>query len=161
MDRLVRRRLSALGFVGAAFLLGRGALLLVVALVRARVVERPQNEDKDFVAFPAHPLWDSFCRWDSGWYDRIARLGYVAPASPGRQADVAFFPAFPYLSRWLGPLFGGHWAAGLVLANLALLGGLWFVYALAERHGGAATARRAVWLVLAYPATVFDSAYYS
>ena len=41
-------------------------------------------------AFPSHPLWDSFCRWDSGWYDRVARRGYFLQEG---QSDVAFFPA--------------------------------------------------------------------
>ncbi len=145
--------------------MSRAALSVVVLMTRAWIGERPLNAEKDFVAFPAHPFWDSFCRWDSGWYDRIARLGYVAAEG---QSDVAFFPAFPYLSRWLGPLLGGHFAAGLVIANLSLLGGLCFLYAMAEdprataeAHAGASDSRRAVWMVLVYPATVFFSAYYS
>ncbi len=146
--------------MGASFLAGRAALLVVVFLARAFVPERAPNDDKDFVAFPSHPLWDSFCRWDSGWYDRIARLGYFRSGTDG-QSDVAFFPAFPYLSRWLGPVFGGHWAAGLVISNLSLFGALYFVHALGERHAGEGGGRRAVWLVLLYPATVFYSAYYT
>jgi hypothetical protein len=145
-------------FVGLAFLAGRGALLVVVALSRAWIPERSPNAEKDFVAFPDHPLWDSFFRWDSGWYDRIARLGYFRGAG---QSDVAFFPAFPYLSRWLGPLFGGHFAAGLVIGNAGLLAGLYLLHEMAVRHVGEDGARRAVWLVLVYPATVFYSAYYT
>jgi len=154
----VRERLSALRFVAASFALSRGVLLVVAVLARAWIVERAPNANKDFVAFPGHPLWDSFCRWDSGWYDRVARLGYFRGEG---QSDVAFFPAFPYLSRWLGPLLGGHWAAGLAIGNLSLVGGLYFLYALAELRCGKEVARRAVWIVLVFPATVFYSAYYS
>jgi hypothetical protein len=147
-----------LGFVVRSFLLGRAGLLAVVFLARAWVPDRSPNDDRDFVAFPAHPLWDSFCRWDSGWYDRVARRGYFLKDG---QSDVGFFPAFPYLSRWLGRVFGGHFAAGLVISNAALLLGLLCLYELATRHLGVNGARRAVWLVLAYPATIFCSAYYT
>jgi len=154
----VRERLSTLRFVVASFVMSRAALLAVVLFARAWIPERAPNANEDFVAFPEHPIWDSLCRWDSGWYDRVARLGYFRTEG---QSDVAFFPAFPYLSRWLGPVFGGHWAAGLVISNLSLLAGLCFLHALAERRVGADGARRAVWMVLVYPATLFYSAYYS
>jgi hypothetical protein len=161
VDRLEvdRRRLAAIRFVAFAWLVGRGALLLVVALSRRFVPERTPNENLDFVAFPAHPLWDSFCRWDSGYYDRIARLGYFR--HPGAPSEAVFFPAFPYLTRALAPLFGGHFPAGLVINNLALLGALFFLYAVAESRLGESAARRAVILVLVHPATIFFSAYYT
>jgi Dolichyl-phosphate-mannose-protein mannosyltransferase len=134
-------------------------LLGVVVLARAGLPARAPNENRDFVAFPGHPLWDSFCRWDSGWYDRIARLGYVE--SRGQQSDVVFFPAFPYLARWFAPLFGSSWAAGLVVGNLAFLAALFFVHALAKERLGEEGGRRAVWLVLFYPASFFYSAFYT
>jgi hypothetical protein len=151
-------RRTPLRFVVLSFLLGRGALAAILWMSVAWLPARTPNDNRDFVAFPGHPLWDSLCRWDSGWYDRIARLGYSV--SPGAASDVAFFPAFPYLSRWLGPALGGHWAAGLAIGNAALLAGLWFTYRLGELRGGPELARRAVWMVLLYPATVFYSAYY-
>jgi hypothetical protein len=150
---------EALRVVGVSWLSGRGVLLAVVLLARLVLPERTPNENRDFVAFPHHPLWDSFCRWDSGWYDRIARLGYLR--TPGQQSDVVFFPAFPFLSRWLAPVLGGHWAAGLVVGNLAFLAALFFVHALAEARLGGDGARRAVGLVLVYPASLFYSAYYT
>jgi hypothetical protein len=158
MQETRRARDGAAGFVVTAFVLGRVVLLEVVALARAWVPDRAPNDNRDFVAFPSHPLWDSFCRWDSGWYDRVARRGYLFQEG---QSDVAFFPAFPYLSRWLGHGLGGHFAAGLVVSNLSLLGGLFFLYALAEPYVGAKGATRAVWMVLLYPATIFYSAYYT
>ncbi len=149
---------ASLGFVLGSFLLGRGALLGIVAMAASWTNQRAPNDNKDFVAFAAHPLWDAFCRWDSGWYDRIARAGYFRADG---QSDVAFFPAFPYLSRWLGHALGGHWPAGLALSNACLLAALFFVHEIARARLGADAARRAVWLVLLFPATVFFSAYYS
>ena len=32
-------------------------------------------------------------------------------AQEGQQSSAAFFPAFPYLARWLAPVFGDAWLA--------------------------------------------------
>jgi hypothetical protein len=50
--------------------------------------------------------------WDSSWYLQIARDGYSF--QPGQQSSVAFFPAYPLLTRLLGSV------TGLSLAALAL-----------------------------------------
>ena len=40
---------------------------------------------------------DGAFRWDGGWYWSIAENGYAY--SPGQQSNVAFFPAYPFLTR--------------------------------------------------------------
>ena len=45
-------------------------------------------------------------RWDTGWYLVIARDGYRFDPNYHRQQNVAFFPAYPWLMRLGGPLFG-------------------------------------------------------
>lgn len=43
-------------------------------------------------------------RWDSNWYECIAQFGYQTALPPEPQncgSNVAFFPAYPYLVRWL------------------------------------------------------------
>ncbi len=88
-----------------------------------------------------------FARWDSAWYYHIADIGYW------RTAAYAFSPLYPVLMRGLhdatglplvlsGELLG--WAADL--AALALLVRLW------REEAGEVVARRALWLLLAYPA---------
>ena len=71
------------------------------------------------VAFPAYQpdqftmfgqpsaFWDPFVRYDSGWYLGIARTGYdSAPAVAGGRGNIAFFPVYPLLMRYVGRAFG-------------------------------------------------------
>lgn len=43
------------------------------------------------------------CKWDCGWYESIARQGYLSPIPPlfqdSEHSNVAFFPAYPLLGR--------------------------------------------------------------
>jgi hypothetical protein len=151
-------RLATARFVVTSFLLWRGALFAVDLLAVHAIPERHPNPNKDYWAFPQSKFWDSFARWDSGWYNRIALRGYYFE---GRQSNVAFFPAYPYLSRWLGKVVGGHWVAGLILSNLALLGALFFVHGISRRYLDEDGARRAVVYVLVFPSSIFLSAFYA
>jgi hypothetical protein len=56
------------------------------------------------VSFPAEfPRLSLLCKWDCGWYESIARQGYLSPIPPLFQnselSNVAFFPAYPLLGR--------------------------------------------------------------
>jgi hypothetical protein len=152
-------RYRDLVFVVAAFLVTRLSLLGLIYFTRELLPERANNRHKDYTAFPASTLWDSFARWDSGWYNRVATSGYFLQ---GGQSDVAFFPAFPYLARYVGKLLGrDHWVGGLVVTNLATVAGMYFLYKLAQRYLDAPGARRAVWMALAFPTANFFSCFYS
>ena len=96
-----------------------------------------------------------FARWDSAWYYHIADIGYW------RTAAYAFSPLYPLLMRGLhvvtglplvlsGDLIG--WASDLVA--------LFFLVRLWREEAGAEVARRALWLLLAYPAAFFLLAMY-
>ena len=52
-----------------------------------------------------HLLWDTFARYDSGWYFGIARHGYEFVE--GGRSNLAFFPVYPLLMRYLGLALGG------------------------------------------------------
>lgn len=66
--------------------------------------------------------------WDGRWYDQVARNGYLLV--PGHQSDPAFFPFYPVLLR-LGHGAGlSYAAAGIVISNTVLLGGLLAFYRL-------------------------------
>ena len=45
-----------------------------------------------------HLFWDSFARFDSGWYFGIARYGYEFVE--GGRSNLAFFPLYPLLMRY-------------------------------------------------------------
>ena len=49
----------------------------------------------------AHLIIDGWFRWDTGWYLKIAALGYSAD-----DGSIIFPPLYPLLIRWLAPLVG-------------------------------------------------------
>ena len=67
-----------------------------------------------FTVYPATgTAFDEWNRWDTRWYDDLARLGYNLHG-PNDYKNVAFFPLYPLLVRTL------HDA--IVIAEQALLG---------------------------------------
>lgn len=177
------------GMLLLAVLAWRGALLVVgfLGLSTSREVPRPQI---DFRAFPdplppgargpVDPrrapnelpayLLDTWARWDSGWYGRIATEGYrierVRDPATGElrvlPSSVAFYPGFPYLARWTGQALGvSHWAGGLLVSNVGLYLGLLAVYWLTREVLDERRARWAVVWLLVSPGSFFLSAYLS
>jgi hypothetical protein len=105
-------------------------------------------------------LLDVFAsRWDTGFYLSIATEGYRYTGVP--LPSVAFWPLLPLLMRALGGLVGGPAAAGLIVANAALLVAALLLYQIAAAEWGEAVAERAVWYMLIFPSSLFGSAIYS
>ncbi|GAB4530061.1 MAG: membrane protein [Anaerolineae bacterium] len=104
-------------------------------------------------------VWlDVWARWDSAFYIRIVDDGYRFVL--GQQSSVAFFPLYPLLVSFLSP-FMGTLAAGVVVSNTMLLGGLIFLYKLTEFEFDAATAGRTVLYIAAFPTAFFFTAVYT
>jgi hypothetical protein len=133
---------------------GSRAFVLALALL-VHATGRPAGYLRSELA--AHPLGllDS---WDGRWYGMVAAHGYLLVN--GRQSDPAFFPLFPLLLR-AGHTFGiGYSTAGVLIANLALLGALAAFYALTKEVLGESVARRATIYVAIFPlGYVFSMAY--
>ncbi len=106
----------------------------------------------------AHPL-ASAGNWDGAWYGSIAQHGYGF-ASRGMQHDLAFFPLYPLLASLL--LHAGiSWPlAGVLVSNIAFLGALAILYALARGRWNVATARWTVAVTCACPLSLFASVAY-
>src|ERR1700675_5067323 len=65
----------------------------------------PLNQREAFTIFGrTSPFWDPFTRWDSGWFFGIARNGYQYVE--GGRNNLAYFPVYPLLMRYVGRLFG-------------------------------------------------------
>lgn len=115
----------------------------------------PQHRDR-----PDGPEWWShqpLMRWDGGSYAAIAIGGY--PPGPPVPSTVAFFPAYPLLTRPLTRILHPHDAL-VVVSNVAGFAAILFLYAWARRRAGAA----ALWCVIlisAWPAAFFLSAAYA
>lgn len=108
---------------------------------------------------PSDPLrWpavESLCRWDCGWFTRIAMDGYQDPAWSN------FFPLFPMLGRAVNALTGIPIPiALLVCANLAALAGLLMVYKIFLELEGEAVARTSLSLLAAWPFFFFQATGY-
>jgi len=101
------------------------------------------------------PGIESLCRWDCGWFTRIALDGYQDPLWSN------FFPLFPLLGRWLHQLTGMPIPYALVLWG-NLLGALALVvaYRLFLELEGEAVAGTGVALIAAWPFSFFQAAGY-
>lgn len=111
---------------------------------------------------PGNLLLDGLVRHDSFWYLMIATQGYtVGDAAAGIQGNVAFFPLYPLLVRAVGGLVGDPALGGVLVANLAFLVLLGYLYALTRREFDDAAAARAVFYLAAAPTAVFFSALYT
>lgn len=144
------------------FLIVRVGLTLWMWAVR-QVIAQPLAPEPTLrpylgVAAVTNPWLEPWQRWDTLHYQAIAERGYQA-------FDGALFapPLYPALMRLFGLLLGGDTLlGGLVVSNLALLGGLLAFYLLAERElGGAVVARRATLYLLVFPTAFFFMAAYS
>ncbi len=68
------------------------------------------------------PWLDIWSVWDSGWYLDIAQNGYsekllsdLPKKTCCQQANIGFFPLYPFLMRLLGFLVGDIYLSGLII----------------------------------------------
>ncbi len=124
----------------------------------------PLDQPEQFTVFgTTSPFWDTFARYDSGHFNDIAWRGYAPMA--GARSNIAYFPVYPLLMRWIGRLFGREraifyitgvgisWAC-FVLAMVAL-------YYLARLDLPRRRAQRAVLLMTVFPFAFFFGIAYS
>jgi hypothetical protein len=108
-------------------------------------------------------FWDTFARYDSGWYEDIARYGYNYAA--GGRSNIAYFPVYPMLMRHVGRLFGRQHAAfyfgGILVSWLSFIGAMVALYHLARLDLPRWRAERAVLLTAVFPFAFFFGLVYS
>ena len=103
----------------------------------------------------SHPWIDGFCRWDCGWYLRIATHGYIA------YEESNIWPFYPLLTRVFHELTRLDLILSLIIvANLACLISWLVMYRLFERLEGEDAARWALGLYAAYPFAFFQAEAY-
>ena len=128
------------------------------------------TEEGHWVADPNSPFLSMWAKWDSQWYIQIARDGYWF--QPLQQSNVAFFPLYPLLVRWLAPMLGDNLIlAGFVVSNACFFVALIFVYKLAAFElavgdassvdNGRDGARRSLFYLAFFPTSFFFSAIYT
>ncbi len=105
--------------------------------------------------FSNHVWLDIWGVWDTGWYMSIAKNGYCATVSTQpdivNQANYAFFPLYPMLMKILGAVVGDPFLAGIIISNIALLAGCFYLYRLALMDSDEPTALDSVKYLLIFP----------
>ena len=110
-----------------------------------------------------HLLWDTFARYDSGWYFGIARHGY--DFVEGGRSNLAFFPVYPLLMRYVGLALGGGrqnlYLAGVIISWVAYVLAMVMLYRLGRTYLPRAAAERAVVFASVFPFAFFYGVVYS
>lgn len=104
-------------------------------------------------------------RWDAQWYASIAAHGYgLEKVHPdGRLlSDLAFFPLYPWLERWVAAVTGLRYVdAGLLVTVAASLAAAWGIFAVADRLYGVRVGVVLVVVWAAVPVGIVESMAYS
>jgi hypothetical protein len=154
-DGALRLFLAAL----ATFLVWRGSLYLFDFLGLNLTPRMGRCREQWEVFGGEHYFWNGFFRWDAGWYRQIVLRGYrFRPDGP---SSSAFYPLIPYLSRYLGYLLGNPFVAGLVVANTATIGTIFYLRRIGRLLFNDEVGKLAVILCLLFPSSLFLTAFYS
>ncbi len=124
----------------------------------------PLNANQGFSVYGTpHAFWDTFARYDAGWYNQIASAGYAYAA--GGRNNLAFFPLYPLLMRWGGYILGGEqqdfYFAGVIISWVAFAIAMPLVYRLARLDLPHESALRAVAYAAVFPSAYFFGVVYS
>jgi hypothetical protein len=99
----------------------------------------------------------SWERWDTIWYEYVARLGYGQ-----RPSTTAFFPLYPMVIRVADQVFpGGTFAATIVVSLLTFFAALVLIHRLTAEVLGERLARRTACYLLAFPTGFYLAAGYN
>jgi hypothetical protein len=129
----------------------------------ANVVFPLEAREQFTVLGRTHEFWDTFARYDSGWYWGIARDGYAHVE--GGRSNLAFFPVYPTAMRLLGEVMGGR-PRHFVFAGIAISWAMYVVavvmlHRLAREDLDEEAAWRAVVLASVFPFAFFFGVVYS
>ncbi len=164
-----------------------GGLLLPFAITRLALILAAKFALDNFQPNPTYAefasrgwlhskvfLIDIWTHWDAGYYLQIIKEGYFSNGSLENSfSNVAFFPLYPYLVKWLAWL-GYGWTGnkvpdslllltGILLSNGLFLASMVLLRRAALRHLGfsEATAGKAIALVFAFPTSFIFSCFYT
>lgn len=138
--------------------------LVTAALAFMTNVVFPDAQREQFTVYrTTNVFWDTFARYDSGWYLGIARNGYRYVE--GGRNNLAFFPMYPLAMRYVGELFGGRtehfYQAGILVSWTAFVVAMVLLYKLARLDLDEEGAERAVWYAGVFPFAFFYGVVYS
>lgn len=100
-------------------------------------------------------FWMKWANWDGGHFRGIAENGYLHPF------QVVFFPLYPLLIRALMFLNIPSLWGGIIISNVSIVLGLFYLYKLVSLDFDQAVAKKTVFLTLAFPTAFYFNAVYS
>lgn len=155
------------GAQGAAFTVSSRFPLLLWAVTRASLLlfgwmslwlapGGPRDAfPHEAAALRPYPALEALCRWDCGWYLRIAEHGYSS------SVDANIWPLYPLAARALAVLTRMPVPfALLAVSNAACLGAYVLVYRVFARAEGEQAARWGLALFAAFPFAYFQGCAY-
>lgn len=151
--------------IEARLIIGAFALRLFSVFIAFMAnVTLPQHLDQRYsVLERPHFFWDTFARYDSGWYYGIASQGYSYVE--GGRSNLAFFPLYPTLMGLGGRLLGGHqgdfYFAGIVISWVSFAAAIVLLHRLALLDLAQPQAMRAVLYASVFPGAYFFGVVYS
>jgi hypothetical protein len=167
------KRLSSIDRRAALSIAGTALAFRVVSALVAFLANRsfPLHQREQFTVFGSTNLfWDTFARYDSGWYCQIAKNGYVfvvggPSAGIGKAGKIAFFPLYPLMMRYTGGVVGSElgtlFLAGILVSWLSFMAAMVALYFLARLDLPRRQAQRAVLLAAIFPFSFFFGLVYS
>jgi len=159
---LVRRAAHSATFRIVAFSIAVRVFTAFMAFI-VNVVFPLAQKQQFSVLDRTHLLWDTFARYDSGWYFGIARHGYEFVQ--GGRSNLAFFPVYPLLMRYVGLALGGGrqnlYLAGVIISWAAYVLAMVMLYRLGRTYLPRAAAERAVIFASVFPFAFFYGVVYS
>ena len=102
--------------------------------------------------------------WDTGWYMDISQNGYTSRSLDQllvQQTNIAFFPLYPSLMRFLGSIIGNHYIAGIIVSNFCLIVSCVYLYRLVRLDSGEANSIRSIKYLLIFPTSFILSGVFS
>lgn len=89
--------------------------------------------------------------WDTAWYLDIAQNGYSTIQNQVHQTNIAFFPLYPLIMRYLGSIIGNSYIAGLIVSNFCLIVSCIYLYRLVNLDYDEDTSVRSIKYLLLFP----------
>ena len=150
--------LAGVSYVLKIWLVSRLVLTGVGVFARSWIgqVDSMSNVQR-FGVGSGQPWLDIWSAWDSRFYYFIADMGYPGdpspdPLDPTRGYSIwAFFPLYPWLTRLVEAPIGSTYIGGLIVSNVALIVGAWFLYKLVELSKDTETAKKAALFLFLFP----------
>src|SRR5207249_4172076 len=156
--RIDRRAAMRIALAALAFRLLSAFLALMVNVVFP--LDRPLQMR---VFSDPSPFWDTFARYDTGYFEGIAWNGYT-PLAGGR-SNIAYFPVYPMLMRQVGRIFGhrhaSYYIGGIAVSWVCFIAAMVALYYLARLDLPRRRAERAVLLTAIFPFAFFYGVAYS